>query len=43
VFVRPLVIPGKSLQSSLKVVEERHYQLVPADDLDQQAIRNYRP
>jgi len=26
----------------VKVVEERHYQLVPADKLDQAAIRNYR-
>jgi len=26
----------------LRVVEERHYRLVPADHLDQQAIRNYR-
>lgn len=27
----------------VKVVEERHYKLVPADQLDQKAIRNYRP
>lgn len=27
----------------VKVVEERHYKLVPASDLDQNAIRNYRP
>ena len=27
----------------VKVVEERHYKLVPADNLDQAAIRNYRP
>jgi hypothetical protein len=27
----------------VKVVEERHYKLVPASDLDQDAIRNYRP
>ena len=27
----------------IKVVDERHYQLVPADQLDQSAIRNYRP
>ena len=26
----------------LRVVEERHYKLVPADQLDRQAIRNYR-
>jgi hypothetical protein len=26
----------------VKVVEERHYQLVPADQLDQDAIRTYR-
>lgn len=26
----------------VKVVEERHYRLVPAKDLDQQAIRDYR-
>jgi hypothetical protein len=26
----------------VKVVEERHYKLVPADALDQKAIRNYR-
>lgn len=26
----------------IKVVEERHYRLVPAKDLDQEAIRNYR-
>jgi hypothetical protein len=26
----------------VKVVDERHYQLVPADRLDQKAIRNYR-
>lgn len=28
--------------NEVKVVEERHYQLVPADKLDQAAIRNYR-
>lgn len=27
----------------VKIVEERHYRLVPAADLDQKAIRNYRP
>jgi hypothetical protein len=27
----------------VKVVEERHYKLVPASDLDQNAVRNYRP
>ncbi len=27
----------------VKVVEERHYKLVPADRIDQAAIRNYRP
>jgi hypothetical protein len=26
----------------IRVVDERHYQLVPADRLDQQAIRDYR-
>jgi hypothetical protein len=26
----------------VKVVEERHYKLVPSGDLDQKAIRNYR-
>lgn len=26
----------------LKVVEERHYKMVPADQLEEQAIRNYR-
>lgn len=26
----------------VKVVEERHYRLVPADALDRDAIRNYR-
>lgn len=26
----------------VKVVEERHYRLVPAKKLDQEAIRNYR-
>ncbi|MBX3495659.1 MAG: endonuclease [Parvibaculum sp.] len=26
----------------VKVVDERHYELVPADQLDQKAIRNYR-
>jgi hypothetical protein len=26
----------------VKVVEERHYQLVPATDLDPEAIRAYR-
>ena len=28
--------------SEIKVVEERHYRLVPAKDLDQDAVRNYR-
>jgi hypothetical protein len=27
----------------IKVVEERHYRLVPADELDRDAIRDYRP
>lgn len=27
----------------IKVVDERHYQLVPANKLDQKAIRDYRP
>jgi hypothetical protein len=27
----------------VKVVGERHYKLVPAEELDQKAIRNYRP
>jgi hypothetical protein len=27
----------------VKVVEERHYKLVPADKIDPKAIRNYRP
>ena len=27
----------------IKVVEERHYRLVPADQLDPEAIRSYRP
>jgi hypothetical protein len=26
----------------VKVVDERHYQLVPADELDKDAIRSYR-
>ncbi len=26
----------------IKVVEERHYHLVPADRLDPQAVRDYR-
>ena len=26
----------------IKVVEERHYRLVPADQLDPEAIRRYR-
>ena len=26
----------------VKVVDERHYKLVPADKLDPKAIRNYR-
>lgn len=34
-----LVIQG----DSIAVVDERHYRLVPAGDLDQVAIRNYRP
>ena len=29
--------------SDVKVVEERHYKLVPRDDLDQVAIRTYKP
>ena len=29
--------------SEIKVVEERHYRLVPADRLDPEAIRSYRP
>jgi hypothetical protein len=29
-------------EAQVKVVEERHYRLVPAKDLDQKAIRNYR-
>jgi hypothetical protein len=29
-------------RDEVRVVEERHYKLVPADDLDQKAIRNYR-
>jgi len=29
------------IDSEVKVVEERHYRLVPADRLDQKAIRNY--
>ncbi len=33
-----------TLQSGeIKVVEERHYRLVPADQLDAEAIRSYRP
>lgn len=28
--------------NEIKVVEERHYQLVPVRDLDQMATRNYR-
>ena len=28
--------------AEVKVVEERHYQLVPAENLDSEAIRNYR-
>ncbi len=32
-----------TLQSGeVKVVEERHYKLVPASEIDQAAIRNYR-
>jgi hypothetical protein len=27
---------------AVKVVEERHFKLVPAADIDQVAIRNYR-
>ena len=27
----------------IKVVEERHYRLVPADQIDAEAIRSYRP
>ena len=26
----------------VKIVEERHYRLIPASDIDQEAIRNYR-
>ena len=29
--------------NEIKVVEERHYRLVPADQLDAEAIRRYRP
>ena len=29
--------------SEIRVVEERHYRLVPADQLDPEAIREYRP
>ena len=29
--------------SEIRVVEERHYRLVPADQLDPEAIRSYRP
>ena len=29
--------------SEIKVVEERHYRLVPADQLDAESIRKYRP
>ena len=29
--------------SEIKVVEERHYRLVPADQLDAESIRDYRP
>jgi hypothetical protein len=29
-------------KGDIKVVQERHYRLVPAADLDQTAIRNYR-
>lgn len=29
-------------KDEIKVVEERHYRLVPSEDLDQKAIRNYR-
>ncbi len=28
--------------SQVKVVEERHYKLVPANELDKEAIRSYR-
>ncbi|POF34178.1 endonuclease [Roseibium marinum] len=30
------------LEDEIKVVEERHYKLVPANKIDQNAIRNYR-
>lgn len=30
------------VDDEIKVVEERHYKLVPADDLDQSAVKNYR-
>tara|TARA_R110002110_G_scaffold399686_2_gene615680 strand:+ start:724 stop:1521 length:798 start_codon:yes stop_codon:yes gene_type:complete len=30
-------------EDQIKIVDERHYQLVPADQLDQRAIRNYCP
>jgi hypothetical protein len=30
-------------EGEVKVVEERHYKLLPANQLDQAAIRNYRP
>lgn len=28
--------------NEVKIVEERHYRLVPTSDLDEDAIRNYR-
>jgi len=30
-------------QDDILVVDERHYQLVPADNLDEKEVRNYRP
>jgi hypothetical protein len=30
-------------EDQIKVVEERHYRLVPASELNQAAIRDYQP
>jgi hypothetical protein len=30
-------------EDEIKVVEERHYRLVPGDKLEAKAIRDYRP
>lgn len=30
-------------EDEVKIVEERHYKLVPSEDLDEDAIRSYRP